>query len=548
MPKFPSKALTKTESKAATEFLTACDKLKDFAPANLFKLNRQVAKKFRIPCLSQSSILRVYQALIRQGKMKSKPELLNALRKNKIRTLSGVAPIAVLTKPAPCPGKCVYCPSESRVPKSYNSNEPAVMRAIRNKFDAEKQVVARLKALEATGHDTSKCEIIVMGGTFSSLPRSYQIRFVEGVFRGLASRVNPAIREFPAALAALQHTNESSQHRMVGLTLETRPDEIDLAEIKNMRSLGATRVEIGVQSVFDDVLEKVQRGHLSRETIQATYLLKEAGFKVCYHLMPNLPGSNLKKDLEMFQELFGNPDFQPDQIKIYPCLVTKDAKLKEWYEQGKFKPYTDTELVQLLAKIKQLIPPYVRIIRLGRDIPVPNIVAGIKFSNLRQLAQAELKKQGKKCRCIRCREVRDQQVPGSQLKFVKQTYVASGGVEHFLSFEDPRTDQLYAHLRLRIPASFLKGEKAILPVLQDAALVRELHTYGEALPLAARKKEASQHHGLGKKLMQAAEKFAKQAGLKKIAVISGVGVRPYYRKLGYKLKDGYMLKKISKSH
>ena len=541
MPKFPSKALTKIESKAATEFLTTCAKFKDFAPKQLFKLNRQVAKQFRIPCLSQSSILRVYQALIQQGKMKAKPELLNALRKNKIRTLSGVAPIAVLTKPAPCPGKCVYCPSESKVPKSYNSNEPAVMRAIRNKFDAYKQVTARIKALEATGHDTSKCEIIVMGGTFSSLPREYQTTFMKGVFRGLAGKVPGRVNH--AALATLQHSNESSPHRCVGLTLETRPDEIDLVEIKNMRRLGATRVEIGVQSVFDDVLKKVKRGHLSRETIQATYLLKEAGFKVCYHLMPNLPGSSLEKDLEMFQELFGNPDFQPDQIKIYPCLVTKDAKLRKWYEQGKFKPYTDTELVQLLAKIKQIIPPYVRIIRLGRDIPVPNIIAGIKFSNLRQLAQAELKKQGKKCRCIRCREVRDQQVLGSKLKFVKQTYVASGGVEHFLSFEDPRTDQLYAHLRLRIPASFLKGEKAILPVLQDAAIIRELHTYGEALPIAARKPDASQHHGLGKKLMQEAEKIVRQAGLKKIAVISGVGVRPYYRKLGYKLKEGYMLKK-----
>ncbi|MDD4352452.1 MAG: tRNA uridine(34) 5-carboxymethylaminomethyl modification radical SAM/GNAT enzyme Elp3 [Candidatus Gracilibacteria bacterium] len=535
--------ISEQERLAAEEFLKRLSKKN--SRKEFFYLNRQIAEEFQISCLSQSSILNVYKSLIKKGKLKPEQWLLDVLRKNKIRTLSGVAPIAVLTKNYPCPGKCVYCPTESKVPKSYNSNEPAVMRAIMNDYDAEKQVRARIKALEATGHDTSKCEIIVMGGTFSALPRDYQEEFIKGVFRGLNGGDAAAIgaQNF-APLQAMQKQNETATHRCVGLTLETRPDKIDLDEIKQMRKLGCTRVEIGVQSVFDDVLRKVKRGHLSKETIKATYLMKEAGLKVCYHMMPNLPGSNLTKDLEMFQELFSNPDFQPDQIKIYPCLVTRDAELKKWYEQGKYKPYSDQELVKLLAKIKKIIPTYVRIIRLGRDIPAQNIIAGSKFSNLRQLAQNELKKQGAVCHCIRCREVRDAKDIQAKLELRNEKYVASGGMEHFLSFEDPGQGKLYAHLRLRIPKSFLMKKKAILPVLQDAAIVRELHTYGEALPIELRKEKASQHQGLGKKLLKEAEKLAQKTGCKKMAIISGIGVRPYYRKLGYKLQDGYMVKKI----
>src|SRR5680860_1148953 len=332
----------------------------------LSKLKRKASKEFRLPCPTNIELLQSYREMTKE---KSLPEIENVLITKNIRTSFGVAVIAVLTKPYPCPGKCKFCPSEKDMPKSYLSNEPAVMRAVLTNFHPRKQVEARIKSLQATGHKTDKIELIVMGGTFSYLPKSYQTWFIKECFKACNSRwlhcgdspVEPKCKLHKGStaqkglwnqcLSQLQKINETSQHRIVGLTLETRPDYIDEKEILRMRNLGATRVELGVQTIYDDVFKLNARGHNSKEVITATRLLKEAGFKINYHMMPNLPGSDCKRDLKMFQELFSNPDYQPDMLKIYPCVVVKDAEIYKWWKSGKYKPYSDKKLIQLLCAI-----------------------------------------------------------------------------------------------------------------------------------------------------------------------------------------------------
>lgn len=524
-----------TKEEIIQELIFKALKGKIQTPGELKTLKREFAKKYQINILSNVSILQEYQKLLKSQKISPNKKLFNLLKKRAIRTLSGVAPVAVLTKPYPCPGRCIYCPSEKGMPKSYLSNEPAVRRAILNKFDPHNQIRMRLKALQKIGHETDKVELIIMGGTWSFFPKRYQTWFIKRCFDGLNGRRAKSFKE-------AQKINEGVKNRCVGLTLETRPDFINIEEIKRMRSLGATRVEIGVQSIYPKILKFNKRGHGVKKTIQATRLLKEAGFKVAYHLMPNLPGSTPLKDFKMFQEIFKNPDFKPDMIKIYPCVLTEDSKLYNWWKKKKYKPYSNKQLVELLIKIKKIIPYYVRIIRLIRDIPQESIIAGNKISNLRQILQGELKRRKWQCNCIRCREARGQKVDLKKARLFQEKYQASGGIEYFLSHESPDRKILYAFLRLRIP-TILK-EKHFLPILQDAALIRELHTYGELVPLKKQKiiGHKIQHLGFGKQLMQKAEEIIKKLHFKKIAVISGIGVRDYYRKLGYQLEDEYMVK------
>ncbi|MEW6189638.1 MAG: tRNA uridine(34) 5-carboxymethylaminomethyl modification radical SAM/GNAT enzyme Elp3, partial [Actinomycetota bacterium] len=477
--------------------------------------------------------------MVAEGKIERNESLEKVLRLNRIRTLSGVAVVAILTKPFECPGLCIYCPSEKDIPKSYLANEPAVMRAVLNDFDPRRQVEVRLRALELTGHPTDKIELIVMGGTFSALDRHYQVDFIKGSFDALNECDTEDLDE------ALR-INERVSHRCVGLTLETRPDYINDGEVIWMRRLGATRVEIGVQSIYDDVLKLIQRGHLTQETINATRLLKDAGFKVGYHIMPNLPGSDLSRDGQMFKILFENPDFRPDQLKIYPCVVVREAELYDWWREGRYKPYDEKKLISLLAEMKKSLPPYVRVSRLFRDIPSPRIEAGVKKVNLRQLVAKEMRKRGWRCRCIRCREVRDEvdfTGLGNAILF-RQDYHASRGQEIFLSFEDPQREHILSFLRLRIPSHHFSGEKHIIPELEGAAIIREVHTYGELVPLGERR-EAAQHRGLGMKLIRTAEDIAlKEFGIRKMVVISGVGVREYYRRLGYDPHGTYMIKRV----
>jgi len=502
-------------------------------------LNRNIrifAGAFHIPPPEKIKLLSAYHKLLKQGSIKKQKNMEKWLKKREIRTLSGVAPIAVLTKPYKCPGQCLFCPSETKMPKSYLSNEPAVMRAILCKFDPYKQVKMRLDALKMTGHDTDKCELIVMGGTWSYLPKKYQDWFIKRCFDGFNCKV-------AKNLAQAQKLNEKAKYRVIGLTLETRPDYINVAEIKRMRELGATRCEIGVQTINDKILKLNKRGHLVEQIIKATKLLKDAGFKISYHLMPNLPGSTTAKDLAMFKKIFTDQNFQPDMLKIYPCVVTKTSELYKWLKHGKYKPYSDKQLLELLIKIKKIIPPYVRISRLIRDIPKESIMAGNKISNLRQLIQEEFKKTGQVCQCIRCREARNKTFSLNGLKLIIRKYNASDNLEYFLSYESKDKKTLFAFLRLRITKNPDDKLLKALPELKDSAMIREVHAYGTLIPLDSKLK-AVQHIGLGKRLIKEAEKITKKHNLKKIAVISGIGVREYYKNLGYSLWKTYMVKNL----
>ncbi len=498
----------------------------------LFNLARTEAGKLKLPSPEKSSLLAAYRQLLKAGKIKQNKVLEQLLTKRAVRTMSGVAVISVLTKPHPCPGDCLFCPTEKNMPKSYLSNEPAVMRAILNDFDPYRQVTMRLKALQANGHATDKIELIVMGGTWSYHNKQYQTWFIKRCFEALNGRASKT-------LAVAQKKNETAKHRCIGLTLETRPDYINIAEIKRMRELGCTRVELGIQHIDDKILKLNRRGHTTQQSIEAIKLLKDAGFKLNLHLMPNMYGSTPAQDFKMFKQLYSDGNYMPDMIKIYPCVVNEFADLYKLYKQKKYKPYTDKQLLELLKKIKKITPPWVRITRLIRDIPEESIIAGNKITNLRQLLQGQAKQEGWSCKCIRCREAGHQPTQSGKIKFDKIEYQASGGTEYFLNFESSDKKVLYAFLRLRLPS---KTQKPILPELKDSALIREVHTYGQLVGIG--KKGEVQHLGLGKKLLLEAEKIAKKQGYKKVAVIAGIGVREYYQKNGYHLEGTYMVKNI----
>lgn len=450
--------------------------------------------------------------------------------------MSGIVNVSVLSKPYPCPGECLYCPSQKGTPKSYLRKEPAVQRAVLNNFHPYRQVKTRLESLKATGHPTDKIDLRIIGGTWSYYPKKYQNWFIKNCVKACnefnsKSLINPAMAEL------IRH-NEKAKNRIIGISVETRPDYINPEEIKRLRELGVTKVELGVQSVYDQVLELNKRGHSIKETIQATKLLKNAGFKVSYQIMPDLVGSSFKKDAAMFKQLFGNPDFKPDFLKIYPLCLTKESPLYKYWQKKKFHPYTKEKLIKLLIEIKKQIPYYCRVERIIRDIPAEYIISGgVKTSNLRELVQKRTK-----CRCIRCREIREKYDPKEKICLFRQNYDASGGKEIFLSFENKKRTHLYSLLRLRILAEALPPQ----------AVIREVHTYGQMLPIKKTRGRtsgqiAAQNKGLGKKLIKEAEKIAgEEFGLKNISVISGIGVRDYYRRLGYRLKNTYMVKKIVK--
>ena len=511
--------------------------------SDLEAVKRLICKKYQIAALLNADILKEYRDLVIKNQIKKNEVLEGILRKRSIRTMSGIAPVAVLTKSYPCPGQCAYCPHEKDVPVSYLSNEPAVMRAIRCDYDPYIQVAHRLQALVNNGHEPTKIELIVIGGTWSYLPINYRYWYVLNCFkaanefsasqtkaRKISAKLNYpknlSLTKLKALLKLEQAKNEKAKYQVIGLTLETRPDYITTEELIEMRELGCTRVEIGVQAVDDKILALNKRGHGVAEIAAATQALKQFGFKVTYHLMPALPGATAKKDLAMFKQLFNDERFQPDQIKFYPTVVTKGSLLYKWYQAGKYKPYSDKVLQKLIVDCKALVPTYVRIIRLIRDIPSESIIAGNKITNLRQVMQ----QQGVKCSCIRCREAKDKEIKNYQLNILE--YPASGGQEYFLSVDSLDGKTLFGFCRLRIDKN-----SPVAP-----ALIRELHVYGELVSRGAQKKV--QHSGLGTQMLEAAERLAKAAELNKIAVISGVGVRGYYKKQGYKLKNTYLEKKI----
>lgn len=498
---------------------------------------------------TNAEILGLYREMSASGEEAVNLETERLLRKIKTKSNSGVAVISLLTKPFPCPGKCTYCPTEANMPKSYLSKEPAAARALSHDFDPRRQILSRLEALVTNGHAVDKIEIIIIGGTWSFYHSSYREYIIKECFRA-CNDFDPAVfLEGKSAtqgspvyeLLELQKINENAKCRVVGLSIETRPDYITPEEIVRLRTYGVTKVEIGVQHLDNAILAETKRGMTSEEVAKATELLRDAGIKVVYHMMPNLPGSDVKKDIEMFRGLFlDGSGFQPDMLKIYPCMVLEGSELYEIWKAGNFRAYTDLELMEVLREAKKLVPPYVRILRVIRDIPADYVKAGSKISNMRQWLAEDQKKYGWKCRCIRCREVREREVELPDCSLIKREYRTLSGKEIFLSFEDIKKDVLISFLRLRFPD---KNTGTTLPVLENAALVRELHTYGRLAPIH-KEGEQGQHRGFGKLLLEKAENMARENGYEKLAIISGVGVREYYRKLGYELEETYMVKKL----
>jgi len=498
------------------------------------KIKKRIAKKYSLTTIpSDADILKAVRGESLYFKLRE------ILKLKPVRTISGVAVVSVMTSPAKCPhGKCIPCPGgvEFNTPQSYIGFEPAAQRGRQHGYDSFKQVSARLRELKENGHEVDKVEIIVMGGTFPARDEQYRMNFILGIYSALNSFESE--KKLYTDLETAKKDNEKAKARCVGMTFETRPDYAKKEHIVEMLRFGGTKVELGVQSIYDDVLERIHRGHDVREGILATKRLRDSAFKIGYHIMPGLPGSNFRRDLKMFKELFENPDFRPDYLKIYPTLVVKGTRLYEMYERGEYIPYTTEEVVDLISRAKKYIPEYVRIQRIQRDIPVEKAI-GLDKGNVRQMVHEKLKKLGYSCRCIRCREAghRLKSYREDDFEEVIRVYDASGGKEYFISFEDKPREVLVGFLRLRFP------DEPFIPELENTALIRELHVYGKAVGIGKKDESAFQHRGFGERLLGIAESIAKKS-YDKIAVISGVGVREYYRKHGYRRKFEYMVKRI----
>lgn len=504
--------------------------------------------------------------------------LLRHLQTKPVRVLSGVYPIALMTRPESCPhGVCIFCPGGpgsvfGDVPQSYTGKEPSTMRSMRNLYDPYLTVMNRLEQYIVLGNLPQKVDIIIQGGTFPALDDGYQEDFVKGVFQAmddfselffeqgifqfekfkaffdlpgdihdterlknvhakmhaLKSRKNRTLQE-------LQEYNDMhSNVKCIGLTIETKPDWGMLEQGNEILKLGCTRVELGIQSVYDEVLKFTHRGHTLADTKRSIQALKDLGFKLNFHYMPGLPLTTKEMDRKGLKELFENPVYRPDMLKIYPCLVMPGTALEKLYTAGKFKPMSTEEAVELVTEFERSVPEYCRIMRVQRDIPTNRVTAGVDRTNLRQYVDAAMEKKKAKCRCIRCREIGRTKATGEPGIQVKE-YEASGGREFFISVD--AGDALIGFCRLRFPETFLREE-----ITPTTALVRELHVYGKAEQLG--KKGEVQHRGFGKQLMQKAEDIAKEHGKDKVLVISGVGVRQYFRKIGYASEGSYVGKKL----
>ena len=448
------------------------------------------------------------------------------------KTLAGVTPIAVMCKPRKCRhGTCLYCPSLD-VPQSYTPLSPPVIRAKILDYNAYEQVKSRLKAFSLMNHPTDKIELIIMGGSFLQYPKNYQYKFIKNCYDALNKRKSKSLEQ-------AKKLNEKAKHRCVALCIESRPD-IGKKEIKKMLKFGCTRVELGVQCLDDNIYNKINRGHKVEDVVKATKLLKNSGFKVGYHIMPCLPYSNEKKDLSMFKLLFENENFKPEQLKIYPCQVIKGSKLEKLYYQKEYKPYTKEQTEKLLIEMLKIVPEYCRVMRIMREIPPNYLTAGTIRIDLRKDIEKKLKKSKTNLKEIRFREIgfflRDKKKNeklSKKLKLKISRYKASEGDEYFLQIIN-KDNILFGLLRLRVFKD--KNEKK--------AFIRELHVYGKTLAIGKKDKTSFQHKGLGKMLMKKAEELARKEGINKLYVISGVGVREYYKKLGYKLENGYMVKKL----
>ena len=527
-------------SKEIIEYLTTNPQISKDKVTNL---KGRIGKKYNYNKVIKNATILGYAT------SKEKLIITQILKRRKTRTLSGVSVIAIMTKPLPCPGTCIYCPGSDsqpgeKVAQSYTGREPAAMRSIHNNYDPYLQVQSRINDLEVIGHDVDKIELIIMGGTFLSTNLNYQENFIKCAIEGVIEKRVENLEE-------AKNLAETSKRRIVGITIETRPDYCKEKEVDRMLNFGTTRVELGIQTVYNDIYNLVRRGHTSADSIEAIRIAKDAGLKINAHMMPNLPSASLKSDLEMFDSLFSNADYRPDMLKIYPTVVLKGTELYEWWKQGKHLPYSNEELIDLLANVKKNIPSYVRIQRIMRDIPAYLIEAGCKKSNLRQLVQERLREIDDTCKCIRCREygiskrkeIIDER-SFDEVNLYRLDYEASNGQEIFLSYENNQENYLVGYLRLRKPSEF-----AHRPELNDGKtmIIREIKVVGELVPKDMKPSRLSQiqHRGFGKLLMENAEKISSEEfDVKKLAVISGIGVRDWFYEMGYELDGVYVSKTI----
>lgn len=553
------------------------------------ELNRKLKK---ISTLKEFSSLK--NKLLRKYKLEKQPSNIQILTSvdsslyNKLkflvtkptRTISGVAPIAIMTKPFKCPhGKCTYCPGGIKsyfgtVPQSYTGHEPASMRAKRNFYDPYLQVFNRLEQYALLNQNFNKVELIIMGGTFLSTPPKYQNDFITYSFKAMNDFSCSFFKddkfdfirfkdffELPADVHDKKRTrrlqeriiglkkqsnlekeqlrNEKSDVRCVALALETRPDYCKENHINNALAYGATRIELGVQALKNEILKKINRGHDVRDVIKTTQLLKDSFFKIGYHVMPGLPGSTKKTDIEMFKELFSNQDFRPDALKIYPCMVMKGTGLYELYRNKKFKPLTTHKAAEIIAEAKRYIPKYTRIMRIQRDIPTKITTAGVDATNFRQYVDKLLKEKRIRCNCIRCREPKGNNIDFNKIKILKTEYEASNGKEVFISAEDRENDVIAGFCRLRLPYKPFRKE-----ITTNSVGIREIHVYGASTKLGEIG-HAIQHKGIGTRLLEEAERLAIENFMaNKVLIISGIGVKPYFYKFGYKKDGPYLSKKI----
>ncbi|MHA1976281.1 MAG: tRNA uridine(34) 5-carboxymethylaminomethyl modification radical SAM/GNAT enzyme Elp3 [Candidatus Hodarchaeales archaeon] len=462
------------------------------------------------------------------------------LRVRKVRTISGIAVVALMTKPFPCPGKCIYCPDVPGAPKSYTGREPATMRGIENDFDPKKQVEARMKQLKAIGHPLDKVHLVIMGGTFLANPEEYQEHFIKESLDGITGKSSSSLEE-------TKSNSDLSRKRNVGITFETRPDYSKKIHVNRILELGGTWIEIGVQTLSNEILSYVQRHHTIQDVERAIRYARDGGLKVTLHLMPNLFQSP-EDDVQMFKTLYTNPRYVPDAVKIYPTLVLQNTQLFDLWQKKEYVPYDSDKVVEVIARIKEITPEYIRIQRVQRDIPAYLITDGVRYGNLRELAERELRKNGGECSCIRCREVghqilRDNQSWSEQgKKMHSYAYSASNGVEHFISYDTEDKKTLFGFLRLREPSndSFRPEIK-----YQEAVIIRELHVYGQLVGLGQLPRISEwQHRGLGAKLIKKAEEIALERDYRQILVTSALGVRDYYRKQGFQQIGPYMGKDL----
>jgi len=498
-----------------------------------------VLRRYPLPeggYLGKHVLVEAYNRLVQSGEWEADASLLAHIRLKPTRTLSGVATVTVLTKPFPCPNECFFCPTDERMPKSYIPDEPGAKRAFEHDFDPYGQVHSRLQALEAVGHPTDKIELLILGGTWTAYPRDYQEWFVRRCFDAMNAdeETNSGL-----LLEDVQQVNETARHRNVGLAIETRPDHVNPAELAWLRKLGVTKVQMGAQSLDDAILALNHRGHTVATTLRAVHLLRAAGFKVVLHWMPNLFGSTPQADREDFKQLWQG--FCPDEIKIYPTQLLENAPLFKAWQSGEYQPYTTETLIDLIADVKETIPRYCRVNRVIRDIPSPYVVAGNKRTSLRMDVQAEMARRGTRCQCVRCREVKNKQVDFESLRLDDLDYYTGVSQEHFISFVTPE-DKLAGFLRLSLPGA--ESPDVDIADLKRAAIIREVHVYGQSLSVGEEQRGAAQHIGLGSRLMEYAAEVACLRGYERLAVIAAVGTRQYYLKRGFQRGDLYLVKEL----